>query len=442
MRYGKLAGFLLASVALQTAPAMAIDWRQAKGTEITLLASEHPWTQGVREHLPEFEELTGIKVNVTAFAEDLYHDRANLAIRSATPMADVFMSLMDAGVYEQWSVGGVESLTPYLGDTDLTDPAYDFADFPASLLEGASFPPGDAAAEQYALPISMEAFILFYNKDLVDQHLGGVLPADWDSLLAGAQAVTDAGAGDVFGSVMRGQRSGSLVDTMTGIVLNAWGEADAPLPYNIWFDGAWDKPRFDDPRIATGLSHYAGLLKAGPENALSFGWEDASRYFAQGKAAFFVDASVFGPSFEDPANSTVAGKVGYAPLPPTEGDVSVSGHWAWGLSMAENSANKDAAWLFMQWATSKDMDAAFGLKTGGAARSSTWANAEYVSAFAPGYVEAVSRQLEHTRPTMVFREGWGEVVLVIVDAIHAIYGGEDPASAVATLQAVAPEVMR
>lgn len=43
---------------------------------------------------------------------------------------------------------------------------------------------------------------------------------------------------------------------------------------------------------------------------------------------------------------------------------------------------------------------------------------------------------------MVFREGWSEVVLVIVDAIHAIYGGEDPASAVATLQSVAPAVMR
>jgi hypothetical protein len=34
------------------------------------------------------------------------------------------------------------------------------------------------------------------------------------------------------------------------------------------------------------------------------------------------------------------------------------------------------------------------------------------------------------------------VVLVIVDAIHAIYAGEDPAAAVATLQAVAPEVMQ
>ena len=440
MKLRLLAATLL-SAAYFASPAAAFDWRQAEGTEITLLASEHPWTAGVREHLPEFEALTGIKVNVTAFAEDLYLDRANLAIRSEQPVADVFMSLMDAAIFEQWSVGGVASLTPFLKDAALTDAAYDYADFSPALLQGASFPPGDAAAEQFAIPISMEAYILFYNKALVDQHLGGKVPTTWDDLLAGAQKVTAASGGEAFGSVMRGQRSASLVDTMTGIVLNAWGEADAPLPYNIWFDGAWDKPRFDDPRIATGLAHYAGLLKAGPENALSFGWEDASRYFAQGKAAFFVDASVFGPGFEDAKNSPVAGKIGYAVLPPTDG-VSVSGHWAWGLSMAQNSQKKNAAWLFMQWATAKDRDAAFGLKTGGATRSSTWANPAYVAAFAPGYVEAVSKQLEHTRPTMVFRKGWSEVVLVIVDAIHAIYGGEDPATAVATLQAVAPEVMQ
>lgn len=337
-----LAATLMLSAAAITNPAFAFDWRQAEGTEITLLASEHPWTAGVREHLAEFEALTGIKVNVTAFAEDLYLDRANLAIRSEEPVADVFMTLMDAAIYEQWKVNGVAPLTPYINDAALTDAAWDYADFSPALLHGASFPPGDAAAQQYAIPISMEAYILFYNKDLVDAHLGGTLPATWDDLLAGAQKVTDEGAGEVFGSVMRGQRSGSLVDTMTGIVLNAWGEAEAPLPYNIWFDGAWDKPRFDDPRIAAGLAHYAGLLKAGPENALSFGWEDASRYFAQGKAAFFVDASVFGPGFEDAANSAVAGKVGYAVLPAVDG-VSVSGHWAWGLSMAENSQKKTAA---------------------------------------------------------------------------------------------------
>ncbi len=96
-----LAATLMLSAAAFTAPAFAFDWKQASGTEITLLASEHPWTAGVRENLAEFEALTGIKVNVTAFAEDLYLDRANLAIRSEQPVADVFMTLMDAAIYEQ-----------------------------------------------------------------------------------------------------------------------------------------------------------------------------------------------------------------------------------------------------------------------------------------------------------------------------------------------------
>ncbi|MEO6298785.1 MAG: extracellular solute-binding protein [Paracoccaceae bacterium] len=432
---------LSALAILAGAPASAFDWKQASGTEITVLASEHPWTGGVKAHLAEFEALTGVKVNLTSFAEDLYNDRANLAVHSAEPVADVYMSLMDAGVFEQWNAGGVESLTPYINDAKLTDGGYNFADFPPDLLLGASFPPGDPAAQQYALPISMEAYTMFYNKDLVDKYLAGKLPASMDELVTAAQKITADGGGQVFGAVMRGQRSNSLVDTMTGVVLNDWAGAPADLPYNLWFDGSWDKPRFNDPKIAKGLAHYAGLLKAGPENALSFGWEDATRYFSEGKAAFFIDASVFGPGFEDPTKSTVAGKVGYAPMPPAVGTVSYSGHWSWGLSMTKNSKNKAAAWLFMQWATSPAMDETLGKGTGGATRASTWANPDYVKAFAPGYVDMVSTALKTTRPTMVFHEGWGEVVLLIVDAIHAIYGGEDPAAAVETLQATAPSVL-
>jgi len=85
MRSYYLAAALMLSAA-STTPALAFDWRQAEGAEITLLASEHPWTAGVREKLPEVEALTGIKVNVTACAEDLYLYRANLPIRSDVPV--------------------------------------------------------------------------------------------------------------------------------------------------------------------------------------------------------------------------------------------------------------------------------------------------------------------------------------------------------------------
>lgn len=417
-----------------TAPAFAFDWKAQSGQEITVMVSENPWTTGLRDHIAEFESQTGIKVTLTAFAEDLYSDRMNLAVRSTESVADAYMVQMDSALFEQWSADAVEPLSPYLADANKTDAGYDLDDYPAGFRAGASFPVDDPAAQLYAIPISFETYILFYNKDLVAKYLDGKVPATMDDLMTAAATVSAAGAGKDFGATMRGKLSAELVDTMTGIVFDAWGGDAVKLPENVWFDGDWTKPRFNDPKITKGLSYYAGLLKAGPPSVMSYGWEDASRFFADGHAAFFVDASVFGPSFESPESSKVAGKVGYAPLPPSAGDVGYSGHWSWGVAIPKNSQKKDAAWLFVQWATGKAMTTEFGKLTGGAPRLSSWQDAGYKAALNPEYVAAVQTQMQNTRPTSVFREGWSEVVLQIVDTIQQIAGGADPQEATNALQ--------
>jgi multiple sugar transport system substrate-binding protein len=436
----------IALAAAFTAPELSqaqdIDWQQQSGTILKLLFNEHPWTEGLRPHIEEFEALTGIDVELTALAEDLYFDRMNLAVRSKKSVADVYFVPMDGAAYEQYQAGAMTSLTPYLDDVSKTAADYDLADIPASFRLGATFPPGDPSAELYSMPIAFEAYTLFYNKEIVDEYLDGVVPTTMDDLVAAAQMITEESGGKIFGATMRGQRSASLVDTLTGVVLNDWGGAEATLPQNIWFDGDWDKPRFNDPKIASGLAHYAGLLKAGPPNILSFNWSDASRFFSQGRAAFFIDASLFGPGFEDPASSKIAGNVGYAPLPAANGNVGHHGHWLWGLSVPANSENADAAWLFIQWATSKEMDVAIGKSTGGAPRLSTWDNADYTSSLDAGYVTALQTAMLNTNPTVVFTEGWGEVVIQIVDTIHEIYAGKDPQEAVESLQVRAVEVLQ
>ncbi|MEN6392303.1 MAG: hypothetical protein ABFD53_00620, partial [Anaerolineaceae bacterium] len=65
------------------------NWKQYEGKEITLLLNEHPWTDGLRPVIDGFTEKTGIKVNLQAFAEDLYFDKMELAVRSEKPVADV-----------------------------------------------------------------------------------------------------------------------------------------------------------------------------------------------------------------------------------------------------------------------------------------------------------------------------------------------------------------
>lgn len=412
--------------------AASLDWKKYSGTEITFLADQHPWTDGMTPLLAQFTQETGIKVNVQPFAEDLYFDKMSLAIKSPTGTADVYF-MPDGTSYDQFLAGDVEPLSPYLNDPTKTAADYNLKDFPAGFL-GSMYPPGDPNAQLYGIPISFETYILFYNKDLVNKYLGGVLPKTMDELTAAAAKVTKDGAKDgVTGSVMRGIRSAdSIMDTFSGVVFDSWGSKAAPSPYGMWFDGAWTKPRLTDPLICAGITNYAKMVAAGPSNKFALDWPDASSVFSQGKAAFYIDASLFSPSFEDAKKSQVAGKVGYVPLPPTTaGGTSYSGNWTWSLAIPKNAKNKDAAWYFIQWMTNKANTAKIGASTGGAPRLSAYSDPTYTSKLVPDYVSAVNTSMQTTRATSILKGGWSTPALAIVDGMLAIANGGDPTASCA-----------
>jgi multiple sugar transport system substrate-binding protein len=414
-------------------PAEGFNWKRFEGKTVTLLLNEHPWTEGLRTVVADFEAETGIKVDMQPFAEDLYFDKMELALRSDKAVADVYFLPMDSTAFTQFSANLIAPLTPFLNDPTMTSPDYDLADFPDGFKVAAMYPPGDANAQLYGIPITFETYILFYNKDLVDKYLSGKVPETMEELLTAAKKITDEGNGEVYGAAMRGIRSDTIMDTLSGVVFDSWGSDPTPLPYNLWFDGDWKKGRFTDPRIVEGLANYAGLMKAGPPNIQSIDWYDANQLFSQGKIAFFIDASLFGPAYENPESSQVVGKVGYAALPKTTKG-SMTGHWMWGLGIPANSQNKEAAWYFIQWATGKGVEPKIGTKTGGAPRLSTWGNSTYTAALNPEYVSAVQTAMKTSRPTAVFYEGWKEIAIMIVDAVQEMYGGKDPAKACEDLQ--------
>jgi multiple sugar transport system substrate-binding protein len=409
------------------------DWRAHEGSEITFLANQHPWTDGMTPLLEQFTADTGIEVDVQAFSEDLYFDKMEQTVRAAEGSADVYFLPMDSTAFTQYSADAVEPITPYLEDPSKTSPDYDFADFPAGFMGGVTYPPGDPAAQAYGIPIAFEAYTLFYNKDHVDQYLDGVVPATMPELIAASEKINEEGAADgVVGAVMRGIRSDTIMDTLSGVVLNAFGDREAPSPYGIWFDDGWDNPRLDDPAVCQGLTDYASMLAAGPANKFAIDWPDANTLFQQGRAAFFIDASLFGPGYEDPDVSIVAGKTGYSALPPQEaGGNSQTGHWLWGLGIPKNSANKDAAWYFVQYMTNAANTAEIGKSTGGAPRLSAYENAAYTEALVPEYVAAVNDAMSDSRAVVIFKEGWKDGALAIADTMLAIANGDDPTSACA-----------
>ena len=163
---------LLLLCILPAAQAQDFDWMRFAGSEITILMNEHPVLDGMRSVLDEFEAETGITVNIEALAENLYFDRMEVALRAEEGVMDVYMVPMDSTAFTQWTNGLIHPLSGYLDDPTMTAPDYDFADFPSGFLQATQYPPGDMDAQDYAIPVSFEAYTLFYNQDIVDEYLG------------------------------------------------------------------------------------------------------------------------------------------------------------------------------------------------------------------------------------------------------------------------------
>jgi len=404
------------------------DWRRFEGEEITLLLVEHPWSNAMEPAIDEFESLTGIKVDVQTFSEDLYFDRSEEALRASDGLADVYFQPMDSMAFTQYGNGLLASIGPFLRDASLTAPGYDEADFGAT-INAAEFPVGSPDAEVYGIPISTETYIVFYNKDIVDEYLDGVFPSTVEGLIEAAETITAESDGSVSGAVVRGVRTSVYVPTIASFVMNEIADPSRfALPYSVWFDGDFNAPTLTDPLVIEGVDQYARLVATGPENRLAIDWPEAVALFSQGRAGFFIDASVFGPTFEDPDQSLIAGRVGYALIPPSERG-QATGLWSWGLGIPANSQHKEAAWYFIQWATNKENTARFGVATGGAPRISASESSEYLAAFNPEFVAVAGEALQIAWPASVYLDTWPQHALSVVDAVHSIVGGEDPAVA-------------
>lgn len=407
----------------------AFSWNQFDGQSITVMMPEHPVADGIRAVLDQFEEDTGIDVNLQTMAEDLYFDRMEVALRGAggNSQMDVYFLPMDSTAYTQHVNGLVHSLQDFITDPDMTAHDYDLADIPAGFLDSTRYKV-DGKWEYHGIPASFETYILFANMDHVNRYLGGRMPSTMEELIEAARKVKEESGGRVAGAVLRGIRSDTLIDTITGFVNNSVGDSDRSAPYNVWFDGDWSSPRMNDPDIVRGLSNYAELMKAGPVNIQALDWPDAAQLFSAGGAAFFIDASLFAPGFENPDESAIAGKIGYSiiPIDNDEGK-PYTAHWQWGFGIPKNAANPEAAWLFIQYVSNPDNATAIGKLHGGAPRLSTWSDPEYASSFPKAYVDAVSEAMPNSQTSVVQRAGWSEFALRIVDVIQAIYGGGDPA---------------
>ncbi len=370
MKYGSSAARALAAATTAVVAASLVacssddggidEGASIEGTTIRVTLANHVWTETIKDLIPEFEEQTGAKVEITQLAEDQLSDQYNVKLNAGTDEIDVLM-------YRPLQENKLFADNGYLADlTEQVegDAEWDWSDFqegPASLTTYDD--------EVVGVPIITERTVLYYRKDLLEAA-GLEVPTTLEELEDAAKAIHEANP-DVAGYVGRTGKSAAV--TQFSAFLYSYG--------GDWFDGGESLIGTDEAREAY---KYYGRLIGQYTNATvnpEMSWPEAFAVFQQGQAAFIADADSLYKNMTDPSQSTVADNVGFAPFPEGPDGSKPYNVAAWALAINEESANKAAAWEFIKWATSKETALEMAKLGVSGARTSVWddpdANADY-----------------------------------------------------------------
>lgn len=358
----------------EPASAAKIDWKQFDGTEIDVLLSRHPWQESIEPLIPQFEELTGIRVNVTKLPEQQFITKVSADLSAGSFAFDVFMTqFYEAPKFEKekWTA----ALDGFLADPKLTDPAwYDWEDFFPGAREISNI--GGSYMDRVA--ITSEAQVLVYRTDVLEAA-GVAVPKTFDELLAASATIKEKGGG-IYPITLRGGAA------------NWWPLYGVVRSYGGNYLDADRKPVIGSPEAKAAVETYAKLAQFAPPGITNSDWDEINTAMLSGQAAMFLDSSVVFGRLEDPAISTVAGKVGVAPFPAGPDGAHGNSHY-WSISMAESSDNKEAAWLFIQWATSKPVQEALALEGVLGPRASAWKVEGLAEKYPQQFLDAVSTSL-------------------------------------------------
>ena len=322
--------------------ALALSIGAAQAETIRILMETVPDTRYVQDLLPQFEEETGIDVEIEAISYIDMHSK--LVPQLIAPQGSYDLIVVDFYWVGEFTKAGW--LMP-LDDLAARD-GIDTGVYVPKLLDLV----GQVDGTLYMLPFYNYSMAIIYRQDLLDDPAEQAafkaahgmdlrVPQTWDEYWKQVEFFTrdDDGDGkrDLFGTVIQGQR-GDCISMQWSNYLYA---------QNGRFHGEDWQPMLDSPEAIRAMEYYREAVERySPAGSESFCFDEAFNVMAQGKAYSFVTFNILYASFEDPSSSAVAGKVGIAPNP----GGGLNGGWGWAIP--NSSPNRDAAWTFIKWVES------------------------------------------------------------------------------------------
>ncbi|MEL7214416.1 MAG: extracellular solute-binding protein [Pseudomonadota bacterium] len=353
--------------ALMATSALANPYAPYEGTTLVVNFPAHPHYNAVMEVLPEFTAQTGIRVEVDQLQYLKMRERQTLELTKREGDYDlisyVVFSKADYVFADQ-----LENLARFFMNPNLADPNYDADDLIDGYVQNIGvaggtkgYLPGPTGS-LFGIPFGSETSVLGYRTDIFAKH-GLDVPETYDELLDLACRIPELEPG--MGGLASRAASGHQASHAFLLHL-------APLGGRI-FDDQWN-PIVNNEQGVEAAAALKRIVDCGVEGSQTFGPAEAANSFAQGQSAMFLDSIAFAAGFEDETRSRIAGNVGWAMHPMGVRRGSQTG--GFGIGIPKNAQNKEAAFLLMQWLTSKEADLMIAMAGGNPSRFSTYQNAE------------------------------------------------------------------
>lgn len=351
-----------APAATEEAAAVPAGDKPFAGTQLVLASQTDQYITAFRALIPKFEAETGIKITMDELGYvDLYQKlTADFVGHTAN------YDLMTVDIV--WS--GEYAANKY------TLPLDDFMERDKDQLQLDDIMPvawtlGEWEGKHWAYPLAGYANVLNYRKDVLAEA-GIEPPKTQEELLADAEKLTKADK-DFYGVALLGAKGPAVAQDYMVWVQQFGGSI-------LDKDG---KPKLNTPEHVKVLEHFGSLFKYAPPGSTDYWWDQRETAFRSGKVAMMEGWSIARAGYENSEISSIVGKVDIALAPVGDGIEPKYGFGGWGIGINADSTKQEqeAAWEFIKWLSSPEVQKEWIRNDGAPIRRSTLEDPELVKEY-------------------------------------------------------------
>lgn len=193
--------------------------------------------------------------------------------------------------------------------------------------------------EFYAFPTFAQTYMITYNKEWFEKE-GQKVPATPEELINVAKYFKEQGTGIALPAM----QGAAAVDVFSSFLYSYGGD---------YFDEN-GKVDFTSEPMHKAFNLWKELCDNSIVGSLTWHNDQVSQAVREEKAPFGITISGLAYMDVDPEVSLIIDKVGYAPIPGEEHNISVVTYWSW--AVAKNSAHPEDAYDLAVWLTSPEIE--------------------------------------------------------------------------------------